>query len=144
MDLVVTGDSPVAVPVGTTLATKDRSTGHAGPPPPAVEEGPPAFAPVDGSAIGELPQATYQENSSKYYPRDALRMGIEGHVTLRVEIDRHGNIHGVRVIKKAGYGFDEAAVRAMLKFKFRPARTRDGQPVDFLFTWAITFRPSDW
>ena len=92
----------------------------------------------------EMPHATYQEKSTQYYPRDALRMGMEGHVTLRVEIDRRGKIHGVRVIKKAGYGFDEAAVRMMWKFKFTPARTRDGQPVDFLLTWGITFRPSDW
>jgi hypothetical protein len=46
----------------------------------------------------------------------------------------------VRVIKKAGYGFDEVATQAMWKFKFTPARTREGVPVDFLITYRYIFR----
>ena len=62
---------------------------------------------------------------------------------MRVGIDRSGAIRSVRVIKQAGYGFDEAAVKAMWKFKFSPGQTNDGQPVDCLITYTYrSTRPS--
>jgi TonB family protein len=127
----------VAVPVGSTLMTKDRTPGKPGPPGPAVADGPPAFAPVTEGSIGEFPRLVQEV---KEFPAEAQRLGLEGQVVLRVGIDRRGAIRSVRVIKKAGYGFDEAASRAMWKFRFTPARTRDGQPVDFLITYTYTFR----
>jgi periplasmic protein TonB len=141
IDSVVTGDSAVALPVGNTLMTKDRSPGRPTPPAAAtVTEGPPAFAPVAETSIGEFPRTLHEEKGDGYYPAEARRMGLEGQVKLRVAIDRRGNIRSVRVVSRAGYGFDEAATRAMWKFKFTPARTRDGEAVDFLITYTYIFR----
>jgi TonB family protein len=127
--------------VGNTLMTKDRTPGKpTAAAPAAVTEGPPVFAPVAETSIGEFPRTLHEEKGDSYYPGEARRMGLEGQVLLRVGIDRHGAIRSVRVIKKAGYGFDDAAVRAMWKFKFTPARTREGEPVDFLITYTYTFR----
>jgi protein TonB len=140
MDSVVTGDSPVAVPVGSTLMTKDRTPGRPAPPAPVAVAEAPSFAPVAETSIGEFPHVIHEEKATSYYPSDARRMGFEGRVVLKVGIDRHGAVRSVRVVKKAGYGFDEAAIRAMWKFTFTPARTRDGQPVDFLITYGITFQ----
>jgi periplasmic protein TonB len=140
MDSVVTGDSAVAVPVGSTLMTKDRTQGRPGPAAPSTVTEAPSFAPVAETSIGEFPRTIHEEKGDSYYPPEARRMGLEGQVVLRVGIDRRGSIRAVRVIKKAGYGFDEAASRAMWKFKFTPARTREGEAVDFLITYTYTFR----
>jgi protein TonB len=140
MDSVVTGDSAVAVPVGSTLMTKDRTPGRPTTPTPAVVTEAPSFAPVAETSIGEFPRTIHEEKGDSYYPPEARRMGLEGQVVLRVGIDRNGAIRTVRPIKRAGYGFDEAATRALWKFKFSPARTRDGQPVDILITYTYTFR----
>ena len=40
---------------------------------------------------------------------------------MRVGIDRKGAIHSVRVVRRAGHGFDDAAVKAMWRFRFSPA-----------------------
>jgi hypothetical protein len=57
-----------------------------------------------------------------------------------VGIDRRGAVRTVRVIKKGGFGFDAVAIRGMWTFKFKPARTREGVPVDFLITYRYVFR----
>jgi len=100
----------------------------------------PSFAPAAETSIGEFPRTIHEEKGDGYYPTDARRMGLEGQVVLRVGIDRRGNIRSVRVIRRAGYGFDEAATRALWKFRFTPARTREGEAVDFLITYTYTFR----
>jgi protein TonB len=100
----------------------------------------PAFAPVAETSIAEFPVRLYEEKGDSYYPSEARRMGLEGNVVLRVGIDRHGAVRSVRVIKKAGYGFDEQASRAMWKFKWKPARTREGEAVDILITYTYSFQ----
>lgn len=140
MDSVVTGESSVAVPVGNTLMTKDTTPRKPGPAaaPPAVAEGPPSFAPVGENYIGRMPELLHEVKAD--FPAEAKRMGVEGRVVMRVAIDRKGAIRWVRVVKKAGFGFDEAAVAGMQKFKFSPALTRDGQPVDFVITYTYIFQ----
>jgi periplasmic protein TonB len=137
LDSTVTGDSSIAVPVGNTTMTADRSRRKPGPPSPAVA-GPPEFAPAAEASIGEYPRKTKEVTAD--FPGEARRLGVEGQVVMRVGIDRHGSIRSVKIIKRAGYGFDEAAMAAMWKFKFSPAKTKDGQSVDFLITYTYTFR----
>jgi protein TonB len=133
IEALVDGDSPVALPLGNTLATNDRTPRTAPVPP-----GPPAFAPIAEAGIGDYPEKLHEVKP--LYPEEARQSGIEGQVVMRVGIDRRGHIHSVRVVRKAGHGFDQAAEHAMWKFKFRPARTRDGQAVDFVITYTVTFR----
>jgi protein TonB len=137
-DSVVTGSSPVAVPVGNTLMTKDRTLAKAPPPPLPPAPPPPAFSPVDEDQVAEFPEVTVKPDSN--YPEAAQRMGIGGKVRLRVGIDRKGNVKSVRVLQKAGYGMDEEAVRVLWQYKFKPARRPNGQPVDFVITYNFTFR----
>ncbi len=138
-DSVVTGDSPVAVPVGNTLMTKDRTLAKVSPPPlPPAPPPPPAFAPVDEDAVAEFPEALVKPEPN--YPEVAQRMGIGGRVRLKLGIDRKGNVKSVRVLEKAGYGMDEEAVRVVWQYKFKPARGVNGQPVDFVITYNFTFR----
>jgi len=43
------------------------------------------------------------------------------------------------VLRPAGYGLDEEAVRAMRAYRFSPAR-RDGLPVRVRMPWTVQFR----
>ena len=59
------------------------------------------------------------------YPLLARRRGMEGRVVLSLFIDSEGRIKEATVVESAGNGFDEAALRAVFKSRFGPAR-RDG------------------
>lgn len=62
------------------------------------------------------------------YPMLAKKLGKEGKVVLRLTIDNSGNLVDIEVIKKADYGFTEAAIEAVKKSTFLPAK-KDGKPV---------------
>ena len=72
------------------------------------------------------------------YPETARKAGIEGTVRLRLWLDAQGKVQQVRVLRKAGYGLDEAAQEAIVRFKFRPAR-KGGKPVPMSFTFDFHF-----
>jgi TonB family protein len=73
------------------------------------------------------------------YPAGAREQGIEATVTLEIVIDRDGSVADVRVLKGAGYGFDDSALRALRRARFSPA-IRDGRPVRVRMPWTIDFR----
>ena len=73
------------------------------------------------------------------YPPMALRMGLEGDVTLRIEVDPEGKVTKAEIIKNAGAGFDEEALKAVRQSRFEPAQ-RDGQNVPGEFTYIYRFR----
>jgi len=135
---VIEGESGVAVPVGNTLMTKDRTPAKEPPAPlpPAVD--PDAFAPVADNLVCQ-PAAMASEVKADY-PPEARRLGIEGRVQLRVGVDRQGNVRWTRVIKSAGYGLDEAAKQALARSKFKPAHACDGRLVDQVVPWTYTFQ----
>lgn len=68
-------------------------------------------------------------------------MDGSGTVRLRVGIDETGRVKEVKVIKRAGYGLDEAAVKAMWRFRFSPALGQDGKPVPFRINYDYIFAP---
>lgn len=137
-DSVVAGESPVAVPVGNTLMTKDRTLAKAPPPPLPAAPPPPAFAPVDEESVAEFPEAYVKPEPE--YPEIARRMGIGGKVLVKLGIDRKGFVKSVRVLKKAGYGMDEEAVKVAWHYRFKPARRADGEAVDFVITYSFSFQ----
>jgi periplasmic protein TonB len=63
------------------------------------------------------------------YPRQAKQAGIEGSVTMEVLIRPDGTVSNAKVIESDPPRlFDEAAITAMQKWKFRP-KIVDGNPV---------------
>jgi protein TonB len=138
LDSTVTGDSAVAVPVGNTLATPDHTPRKPGPvtPLPAAPEAP-SFSPVSEAYVAQVAQVLNEVRAD--YPLQARRLNVDGEVLLKVGIDRKGVVRTVRVIKKVGYGLDEAAVQAMWKFRFSPARMQNGEPVDVQITYKYRF-----
>ncbi len=59
----------------------------------------------------------------------ARRMGREGLVGLKLHIDEQGNLVQAEIIEKAGYGLDEAALKAVQQSTYYPA-SRNRQPVE--------------
>ncbi len=73
---------------------------------------------------------------------DEARSGrIEGTVSLELEFTAAGDVRVLRVVRGLGHGLDEAAQRAALRIRFKPAQS-DGGPVDSRATVHITFRLS--
>ncbi len=60
------------------------------------------------------------------YPSFARKLEKEGAVLLRVAINEEGRVVDVEILKKAGFGFDEEAVKAIRESTFIPAK-RDGR-----------------
>jgi protein TonB len=137
MSSVVSGDSGMAVPVGNTLMTKDRTPAKAGQAVPLAGDPGLPPAPVPEVFIAEHPRLLHEVKAD--YPPDAQRMGIEGVVGFRLLLDQDGNVREVKLIKPAGHGFDEQAREALKKYKFTPARTSDGKPVPTRIPWTYRF-----
>ncbi len=62
------------------------------------------------------------------YPPVAKRLQKEGNVLLRVTIDERGRPVSVEIVKGAGFGFDEEAIKAVQSSTFVPAR-KEGKPL---------------
>jgi TonB family protein len=75
------------------------------------------------------------------YTDEARSARIEGTVSLELEFTAAGEVRVLRVVRGLGHGLDEAAQRAALRMRFKPAQS-DGQPVDSRATVHITFRLS--
>jgi TonB family protein len=76
------------------------------------------------------------------YTDEARSARIEGTVTLELEFTATGDVRVLRVVRGLGHGLDEAAERAALRIRFKPAQSSDGRPVDSRATVHITFRLS--
>lgn len=62
------------------------------------------------------------------YPYEMKREGINGVVSVTFEVDEQGNVQDPAVQKSTNSKFDQAALDAIKKWKFKPGR-RDGVPV---------------
>ena len=63
------------------------------------------------------------------YSAEALRIGLEGRVTLATEIGTDGIAQNIRVIHGLGAGLDEQALDCLRQWTFRPALGSLGNPV---------------
>jgi TonB family protein len=78
---------------------------------------------------------------SPEYTDEARNARIEGTVTLELEFTAAGDVRVLRVVRGLAHGLDEAAQRAALRIRFKPAQS-DGRAVDSRATVYITFRLS--
>ena len=121
------------------LGLSSKSTGGRGP---VVQVGNSYGAPTTRRAVKPVTEAptpppppppppTSAKVRRKVKPRytaDAQLEGIEGEVVLKINIDARGRVTKARVIRGLGYGLDESARRAVLKWRYTAA-TRNGRPV---------------
>lgn len=139
LDSTVSGPGEgMAVPVGNTLMAKPGKAIKAAPPAPSGD-GTAPFVPAADIYIATPAEQIFVPNGDDIYPDEARRMGIEGVVVLKLGIDEKGKIVLVKVIERAGHGFDEAAAKAMWKAKFKPALGNDGRPLPTAIKYTFRF-----
>lgn len=114
---------PVAPPPTVVVAPVEVSPpAPPAPPPPAPKPAGPVTLP------SELSLAC-PDRKPPSYPAISRRLGEEGKVVLRVELDEEGRISTARVASSSGYGrLDETALAAIRSWRCQPAQ-RNGQPV---------------
>lgn len=110
----------------------------------------PAPAPAPAAAAREAPppapaapplpvtqprfNADYLDNPKPPYPGLSRRMGEEGEVQLRVQVDANGNAQQVELYRSSGFPrLDQTALDTVSQWRFVPARQGD-QPVP---AWVI-------
>ena len=79
------------------------------------------------------------ERVEPVYPDEARREGLQGAVLVQIVVERDGSIREARIAKGLGHGFDEAALEASRKLRFRPA-TQDGIPVSVQLNYEVNFQ----
>lgn len=108
-------------------------------PPPPPEEGPRVrFIPYDEPPVPIGGYAAIQKNI--IYPEIAQEAGIEGTVVIQAFVDKKGIVKETNILKGIpNTGLDEAAVDAIKKTKFKPAKQRD-RPVGVWISIPVNFR----
>jgi protein TonB len=99
--------------------------------PGTVEPAPPAPAPklVEPVNLTSELSVSCPVRTAPVYPTLARRMGEEGEVVLRVELNEDGQIASARVATSSGFRrLDEAALAAIKNWRCNAAQ-REGQPV---------------
>jgi len=115
------------IPEDATIEMTEINLDELPPPPPPPEEETgetPIFVAYDEAPqpIGGFP--AIQKNL--VYPEIARKAGVEGRVYVNVLIDEQGNVIDTKILKSLGNnGCDEAAVAAIRKVKWKPAKQRD-------------------
>lgn len=105
---------------------------------------PPALAqPAEGDGGPAEPAAAEPPRLTDFveadYPPEAAAQGVEAEVVLRLDIGADGSVLEAVVTTPAGLGFDQAAQRAALGFRFAPAR-RAGVAVASRILYRYEFR----
>jgi TonB family protein len=75
------------------------------------------------------------------YPELARKARIQGIVIVEAIIDRKGDVIQASVLRSPGkaYGFDDAALKAVKQWKFKPA-TLNKKPVDVYYNLTVIFK----
>lgn len=79
--------------------------------------------PADEFLVTSMPAVL--EEIRPIYPESARKEGVEGTVVLEIIIDQEGRVRKVEVLKSLGEELDNAAIKAIEQFKFRPAQIND-------------------
>jgi protein TonB len=117
-----------------------KLAGPAPEPPKEKKQGPPP--PRDVAGVTRLPRLISQPSNLDMraaYPEAARRENREANVYLKILVTADGKVAQVRVVRGAGEGFDQAAVKLVKQFRFRPAEA-DGQAVSVWIPWTYKFR----
>jgi protein TonB len=95
------------------------------------------FSPAKPGQVKDKPKVVLEQQIP--YPAEARKLGIEGKVRLRVDIDEKGRVVGVQVLQDPGGGLGKAAAKAIKGFLFSPAIGLGGKPVDYRITYTYVF-----
>jgi TonB family protein len=74
------------------------------------------------------------------YPADAKKDKVSGKVELEVTIGADGSVLAVKSLKDPDPRLAEAAIEAVKQWKYKPALTKAGKPVEVLATVTVNFK----
>lgn len=74
------------------------------------------------------------------FPGAAQEQGVSGRVILSFVIEKDGHLSDIKVDRKAGFGFDEEALRVLKLAKAWKPGMQNGQPVRVRYTIPISFQ----
>lgn len=92
---------------------------------------------VSSSPVFIPPKALSSE--APVYPPTMLEFGVEGDVEVNFEVTETGRAEHPRVTRSTDAGFEDAALAAVRKWKFKPA-TQDGKPTRGHVVAPVAFR----
>jgi TonB family protein len=72
------------------------------------------------------------------YPEEARKARFQGTVSLETIVREDGSVQIVRILHGVGFGMDQQAIRAVLQWKFKPARM-NGKPVAAYMNVEVNF-----
>ncbi len=91
---------------------------------------------VKGRAVADA-----KRNRPPSYPRRARAARMEGTCELTVEVRKDGSVESAKVKVSSGHGLlDDAALKAVKKWRFKPATGADGSAVPDRLTVPVSFR----
>lgn len=76
------------------------------------------------------------------YPFEMRRAGVTGEVTVEFIVDTDGNVQNAYVVKSTQREFEQAALQAISKWKFKPGR-KGGRTVNVRMQQPFTFTLND-
>ncbi len=126
--------APQAAPVGNGPVTNAPVELHIDQP---VQEADPT--PDEFIDVSEEPEPIQPIEKLIQYPEVARRSGLEGKVTVQALIGKDGTVEKVEVLKSDYDLFKDAAIDAMKRAKFTPAR-QNGTPLKIWITRTINFK----
>lgn len=89
--------------------------------------------------LADLDQAPEpQVKINPVYPFDLRRAGVSGQAVVGFVVDTAGNVRDAYIVSSSHPGFDDAAVQALLKWKFKPGR-KGGAPQAVRMTQPLLF-----
>ncbi len=127
----MTGSGAVA-PRGTWSATT-------GPAPDNLPDNRPATGPVlQGVRIASPPSCDYCPAAE--YSDAARKKGLEGTVVLQVIVQPDGSATDIQVVKSPDPELTQMAMDSVSRWRFKPARNSDGEPVRYREAIEVSFR----
>ncbi|MBT3471547.1 MAG: energy transducer TonB [Gammaproteobacteria bacterium] len=105
-----------------------------------LPEGESAPASAAEAYVDAVYESSQLNNRRPKYPLKARRKGMEGVVTLQVEVSVLGEPSEISILNSSGYRLlDREARRTVSRWRFHPA-TQGGQPVTSLVEVPIRFQ----
>jgi protein TonB len=97
--------------------------GQNAPPPMPKASGPTTAAASSAPKVIFKPRPQYTE--------EAIKLHIEGTVSVRLRVSSSGAVHVLGVTSDLGHGLGDSAIRAVQATRFQPAVDASGHPVDW-------------
>ena len=84
------------------------------------------------------PRPLIDISSLMTYPEQARRLNIQVTVVVELDISAEGEVKNVRLVRRAGWGFDEEVLHKIRLVRFRPA-LKDKEPIAVTVQLPIAF-----